>query len=98
MKTTFPSLLFTLIMFAQVGAAAEQGPVSSSDVSSVNVLSFNIRYNNPDDGEHAWPNRKGMVASVFRFHAADLIGMQEVLRSQIDDLTAQLQLVWRGKK
>ena len=97
MKTILPSLLLTLIMFAQLGVAAEQGAVSSSAASSVNVLSFNIRYNNPDDGEHAWPNRKGMVASVVRFHAADLIGMQEVLRSQIDDLTVLLpNYSWYG--
>jgi endonuclease/exonuclease/phosphatase family metal-dependent hydrolase len=84
-------------MFAQLGVAAEQGAVSSSAASSVNVLSFNIRYNNPDDGEHAWPNRKGMVASVVRFHAADLVGMQEVLRSQIDDLTVLLpNYSWYG--
>ncbi|MDE0982137.1 MAG: endonuclease/exonuclease/phosphatase family protein [Gammaproteobacteria bacterium] len=97
MKTIFPLLLLTLIMFARLGIAAEQGAVSSSAASSVNVLSFNIRYNNPDDGEHAWPNRKGMVASVVRFHAADLIGMQEVLRSQIDDLTVLLpNYSWYG--
>lgn len=97
MKTILPSLLLALLMFAQLGAAAEQGAVSSSAVGSVNVLSFNIRYNNPDDGEHAWPNRKGMVASVVRFHAADLIGMQEVLHSQIDDLTALLpNYSWYG--
>ena len=97
MKTILPSLLLTLIMFAQLGVAAEQGAVSSSAASSVNVLSFNIRYNNPDDGEHAWPNRKGMVASVVRFHAADLVGMQEVLRSQIDDLTVLLpNYSWYG--
>jgi endonuclease/exonuclease/phosphatase family metal-dependent hydrolase len=97
MKTIFPLLLLTLIMFAQLGVAAEQGAVSSSAASSVNVLSFNIRYNNPDDGEHAWPNRKGMVASVVRFHAADLVGMQEVLRSQIDDLTVLLpNYSWYG--
>ena len=97
MKTIFPLLLLTLIMFARLGIAAEQDAVSSSAASSVNVLSFNIRYNNPDDGEHAWPNRKGMVASVVRFHAADLVGMQEVLRSQIDDLTVLLpNYSWYG--
>lgn len=53
---------------------------------SINVITFNIRYNNPNDGEHAWPNRKDNVASVIRFHQADIVGMQEALRGQIDDL------------
>lgn len=54
--------------------------------SSINVMTFNIRYNTANDGEHAWPNRKENVASVIRFHEADIVGMQEALRGQIDDL------------
>lgn len=97
MKTSLPPLLLTLFMFSQFGVAAEQRAASSSAASSINVMSFNIRYNNPSDGEHAWPNREERVASVVRFHGADLIGMQEVLRSQIDDLTVLLpNYTWYG--
>ena len=27
----------------------------------IDALSFNIRFDNPKDGENAWPNRKEMV-------------------------------------
>ena len=61
------------------------------------VMTFNIRYNNPNDGEHAWPNRKERVGSLIRFHQADLIGMQEVLKNQIDDLESLLPgYSWTG--
>lgn len=72
-------------------------PAFSQNDSTLNVMSFNIRYNNPADGEHAWPNRKDRVASMIRFHQADLVGLQEVLRGQIDDLEELLpQYNWIG--
>ncbi len=52
----------------------------------LSVMTFNIRYNNPGDGENAWPHRKDRVAGLIRFHGADLIGMQEALQGQIADL------------
>ena len=68
-----------------------------SEPSSVRVMTFNIRYNNPNDGEHAWPNRKERVASVVRFHAVDLLGVQEALRGQVDDLQQSLpEFSWIG--
>ncbi len=72
-------------------------PAFSQNDSTLNVMSFNIRYNNPADGEYAWPNRKDRVASIIRFHEADLVGLQEVLRGQIDDLEELLpQYRWIG--
>ena len=63
----------------------------------VHVMSFNIRYNNPDDGEHAWPNRKDRVASMIRFHQADVAGLQEALIGQIRDLKQRLPgYAWVG--
>lgn len=57
---------------------------------SLHVLSFNIRYPNPGDGENYWPNRKEKVASVIRFHQTDIVGVQEAFRVQLDELSALL--------
>jgi len=54
------------------------------------VVSYNIRFNNPDDGENAWENRKFLVTDLLRFHEADIIGMQEVLYDQLTDISLQL--------
>lgn len=60
-------------------------------------MSFNIRYNTPNDGENAWPNRKEMAAGVIRFHDADFAGLQEALLGQIEDLQARLpEYDWIG--
>lgn len=53
-------------------------------------MTFNIRHDNPADGEDAWSNRRAKVASMIRFHGADVVGLQEALRSQIADLEAAL--------
>ena len=63
----------------------------------LNVLSFNIRYPNPNDGVHYWPNRKNLVSSIIRFYDADIIGLQEAFRSQLDDLSADFpNFQWEG--
>lgn len=57
---------------------------------TMNVISFNIRYNNPKDGENAWPNRIKMVSGVINFHDASVFGLQEALLEQIQDLEKEL--------
>ena len=52
------------------------------------LITYNIRMNTPSDGEHAWPHRKDDVAALFRFHRADVFGVQEALPGQMDDLAA----------
>jgi endonuclease/exonuclease/phosphatase family metal-dependent hydrolase len=54
------------------------------------VMTFNIRYDNPRDGVNSWPNRKDWVASLVRFHGADVVGVQEALAHMLTDLDARL--------
>ncbi len=53
---------------------------------SVTVMSYNIRYDNPGDGENAWPNRIQKVAAIIQKHNPDVIGIQEALHHQLQDL------------
>ncbi|MCA9733893.1 MAG: endonuclease/exonuclease/phosphatase family protein [Deferribacteres bacterium] len=50
------------------------------------VMSFNIRNDNSDDGQHVWMNRKEGVAKMLDFHRVDIAGMQEVLKNQLEDI------------
>lgn len=56
--------------------------------SQVNVITYNIRYNNPGDGEHAWPNRKDDVINLLKFHQADIFCLQEALEGQVKEVDA----------
>jgi endonuclease/exonuclease/phosphatase family metal-dependent hydrolase len=76
-----------------LGVAAVGSPVPVSGGAAegaLRVMTFNIRYDNPGDGADAWPNRRAKAASMIRFHGADVVGLQEALRSQIADLEAAL--------
>jgi len=53
----------------------------------INVITYNIRYNNPGDGINAWPNRKDNVKALVKFHDADILCVQEALAEQFDALS-----------
>lgn len=57
---------------------------------SVQVMSWNIRYNTASDGVNAWPNRKDWVAEIIIQNKVELAGFQEVLVGQLEDLKARL--------
>lgn len=50
------------------------------------VMSFNIRYGTADDGENQWNNRREMVFDLLRNHRCDVVGLQEALKFQIDEI------------
>lgn len=56
----------------------------------MNVMSYNIRMDNPGDGENQWKFRKDLAANVIKFYAVDLFGAQEVLHHQLTDLLDRL--------
>ena len=61
------------------------------------VISYNIRNGNAPDGDNAWPQRKARVVSLLTLYQPDLIGLQEVLPAQLDDLMPQLpDFDWLG--
>lgn len=62
------------------------------------VMTFNLRLDVASDGENAWPNRVNHVVEVIKESKVDLIGMQEVLPSMLNDLTHRLdQFDWIGR-
>jgi endonuclease/exonuclease/phosphatase family metal-dependent hydrolase len=81
-------LLFGLALNWQAcAAAAGAQPQAKADLV---VMSFNVRYAAANDGENSWDRRRDLACDVVRRHGPDLVGLQEALRSQIDDLRAAL--------
>lgn len=66
-------------------------PVFSQKGEPLNVMSFNIRYDNPDDGPQNWHHRKENIVRMINFYNLDIIGMQEVLVSQLNYLKDNLK-------
>lgn len=72
--------LLTLILFSS-GLKAQQ-----TAYGSLNVISYNIRFNNPGDSINAWSNRKEWVKALVKFYDTDILGIQEGLSDQVDYL------------
>ncbi len=47
------------------------------------AMTFNLRYNNPNDGENAWPKRTDIVLRTIREANPDIMGIQEGLADQV---------------
>ncbi len=64
------------------------GLLGVSPDTSLMVMTFNIRYDNPGDGERSWQYRAEEVAAIMS--AADIIGIQEALHHQMQNLARVL--------
>ncbi len=81
-------IVLLLLPFLAASCGQVKKPVPASE--PVNVMSFNIRYDNPEDSMNNWKFRKERVANAVRFYDVDIVGMQEVLRNQLEDLRQRL--------
>lgn len=56
----------------------------------VTFLTYNIRFDNPADGDDAWPVRRDFLAGQLKFYKPDVFGIQEGLHRQVEYLQEQL--------
>lgn len=63
---------------------------SFAQTIQVKWATFNVRYDNPADGLNNWKYRKDKVAGFIKSQHIDIVGMQEVLHNQLEDLKARL--------
>ncbi len=52
-------------------------------------MTFNIRFGTAQDGDNAWPLRREFVFRVIRDDSPDILGVQEALQFQLDELLAE---------
>ncbi|MFK7924240.1 MAG: endonuclease/exonuclease/phosphatase family protein [Bacteroidia bacterium] len=57
---------------------------------ALKLMTFNIRLNTARDSANAWPKRTQLVESMIDFYAPDLLGVQEALPDQMEDLKRML--------
>ena len=57
---------------------------------NVKVISYNIRYDNPDDGMDIWKNRRSTIVKFISSQSPDFIGLQEVTNTQLMYLNSNL--------
>ena len=73
--------LTSLICFNSILAKAQE---------LLNVMTFNIRLNTASDSLNAWPYRKDIAASEVNFYDIHILGVQEALYDQMQDMQQRL--------
>ncbi|MDX1941122.1 MAG: endonuclease/exonuclease/phosphatase family protein [Saprospiraceae bacterium] len=63
---------------------------SPAQNASMNIMTFNIRLATTDDGYNYWKNRTELVRSMIQYHEAEIVGLQEAMKVQLDDLSKML--------
>jgi endonuclease/exonuclease/phosphatase family metal-dependent hydrolase len=71
-KTTFLIILLSLT-----------GLFSLCYSQEINVITYNIRFDNPEDGENRWDLRKENLVQLLRDYDPDIFGIQEGLLHQV---------------
>lgn len=67
-----------------------QTPSNRDGKVRVAWATFNVRYDNPGDSLNSWLYRRDTVCGFIRTRGLDVVGMQEVLHGQLEDLKAGL--------
>ena len=80
MKKNF---IITIMLFLCVG-------ISFAQKDTITVISFNIRYNNPGDGDNIWDNRKASVVKMVEMEQPDFLCIQEAYMVQLSYLLDKL--------
>ena len=78
-------ILLAVLVFVPASLSAS---LAQQGREPLTVMSFNIRYGTAKDGENEWTRRRTMLFDLVREQDADVIGVQEALDFQIDEITA----------
>ena len=79
-------LLSLIVIFFFVLAGCSR----NSEKNAIKVMTLNVRYNNPRDSVNSWPYRASQVCSFIIEEKPDILGMQEVLWNQYEELDSVL--------
>ncbi|MGK7370122.1 MAG: hypothetical protein ACNS64_07885, partial [Candidatus Halalkalibacterium sp. M3_1C_030] len=70
---------------------------SSTDDSSLRIMSYNIKFDDKSDTVNSWDQRKEQVINLMEFYEPDFLGTQEALLHQLQDIENGLgNMNWIG--
>lgn len=84
--------------FLMCVAAFAMIPAVPARARDLRVMTFNVRYPNPDDGANVWKNRRDIFMKTVRKARPDIFGTQELFQTQAKDIVHALpQYRWFGR-
>ena len=79
------AVVFCLALAAVLLPTLAQTP---GPCQQLKVMTFNIRYGSAPDGEDQWSTRKPLLFQLVNQQKPDVLGLQEALRFQLDEIVA----------
>jgi endonuclease/exonuclease/phosphatase family metal-dependent hydrolase len=89
-RTSRIALMLIVVLAASSSLWAQLPP--RPPAAPLDVMSFNIRLGTANDGEDHWTKRKDMLFDLLKEQNADLVGLQEAFRFQVDEILAALPM------
>lgn len=86
----FAAAAAMLVGFTAVSCGTAPAADGTADSSQLRVMTFNIRYANPDDGPDYWDNRREAVVRMVKEIKPGVMGIQEGLAPQVAFLDSAL--------
>jgi endonuclease/exonuclease/phosphatase family metal-dependent hydrolase len=59
--------------------------------AQMDVMSYNIRYANENDGENSWSLRKDYITNQIKYYEPDILGVQEAVLEQLEYFKEHLE-------
>src|SRR5688572_768588 len=84
---------FALLALLAALAACARAPLTDhaqQSPAAIRAMTFNVRYGTAQDGNNSWPLRRPLAVRVIRDFAPNVLGVQEALRFQLDEIRAEL--------
>ena len=68
-------------------------PILAAQAQELSVCTYNVRYKNSDDNNagNGWTARRNYLINLINFQQPDLLGVQEALKAQMDDMANGLK-------
>ncbi len=89
-----------IFWFVCFGSCLAMGLAAQSDYAVLDVMTYNIKYDNPADGPNNWDNRQAPLTALVAHYQPDIIGTQEGLKHQLDHIAktvAQYRYIGGGR-
>lgn len=87
MRITLSSLIAGLCMLTVIVSCDSRNVYVNP---AMRIMSYNLRFDNPDDGKNIWDNRKERVSNLIAFYNPVFLGTQEGLLHQVEYLEETL--------
>lgn len=72
------------------------GPYLKVEGQTLNIATYNIRYDSPNDKGNMWQDRSPHLINLIKFHQMDIIGTQEGLHHQLEEMKEGLEFPYIG--